>query len=130
MRRYGIFIYLKQKYLLSFYKNNFKHFFISYLSIWLCQPADAQQIPEKKEPKSMHEKYEKVYKCILDHHWANKVEKKIPKKCQKLAGNSLLITALWCLSLLTAKQQNMHTHDRADGVVGLYKDKLGAGGPW
>ena len=56
--------------------------------------------------------------------------KKIPKKCQKLAGNSLLITVLWCLSLLTAKQQNMHTHDRADGVVGLYKDKLGAGEPW
>ena len=42
--------------------------------------------------------------------------KKIPKKCQKLAGNSLLITALWCLSLLTAKQQNMQTHDRADGM--------------
>ena len=59
MRRYGIFIYIKQKYLLSFYKNNFKHFFISYLSTWLCQPADAKQIPEKKEPKSMHEKYEK-----------------------------------------------------------------------
>ena len=64
----------------------------------------------------MHEKYEKKYKCILDHHWANKVEKKNPKKCQKLAGNSLLITALWCLSLLTAKQQNMQTHDRADGM--------------
>ena len=60
MRRYGIFIYLKHNYLYSLYKNNFKHFFfISYLSILLFQPALAQQFAEKKDPKSMHEKYEK-----------------------------------------------------------------------